>query len=251
MEFKNLLVSKEKGVAIVKMNREDAMNSLSPEVFKELRDCFRTIADDPEINVVVLTGGEKVFSAGLDMDMALSFNEENKQEVLDLGQDCYISILKCKLPVIAAVSGPALAAGFDVMTMADIRIFSESAQVGQPEVNWALTGFQDPLWKLCGLGRAKELSLSGRVYGAQEALQIGLANYVYPVDDFMNKVMKYAARMARSDRRALMTIKEQSNRVPGMEPEDAVKTQIYAFRNFVGAKPMRDRMLAFLNSKKG
>lgn len=250
MEFKNLLVTKEKGVGVVKMIREDARNSLIPEVMKELLHCFRTIADDPELNVVVLTGGEEVFSAGLDMEMALSVNEENKQDLLDLGQDCFIAILKCKLPVIAAVSGPALAAGFDLITMADVRIFSETAQVGQPEINWALTGFQDPMWKLCGLGRAKELSLSGRIYGAQEALQIGLANYVYPIDGFMDNVMEYASGMARSDRRALMTIKEQSNRIPGMEPEVAVRTQIYTFRNFVGAKAMRDRMLAYLKSKK-
>lgn len=250
MEFNYLIVTKDKGVGVVKINREDTMNSLCPELIRELYECFRTIAEDPELKVVVLTGGEKVFSAGMDMDMALSFNEDNKMELLDIGEEAYIAILKCKLPVIAAVSGPALAAGFDVMTMADVRIFSETAQVGQPEILWALNGFQDPLWKICGWGRAKELSLTGRIYGAQEALQIGLANYVYPVEGFMDKVMKYAARMARSDRRALITIKEQSNRVPGMEPEAAVRTQLWAFRNFAGGKAMRERMMAFRQSQK-
>jgi enoyl-CoA hydratase/carnithine racemase len=211
------------------LNRPKVYNAINYKMMEELEYFWEERLYDLDTVVIILSGeGDKGFCAGLDLK---DNNEYIRQDI-------------------AAVSGPALAAGFDLITMADVGIFSETAQVGQPEINWALTGFQDPMWKLCGLGRAKELSLSGRIYGAQEALQIGLANYVYPIDGFMDNVMEYAIGMARSDRRTLMTIKEQSNRISGMEPEVAVRTQIYTFRNFVGAKAMRDRMLAYLKSKK-
>jgi enoyl-CoA hydratase len=177
-------------------------------------------------------------------------NPENKMASIDICEESFIRIMKFPLPVIAAVSGPALAAGFDLMVMADIRVMSQTAKLGQPEILWALTQLTDPLWKIIGQGRAKEVAMTGRIYGADEAFQMGLANYVFPVETYFQEAKKLAHRIASFDRSALKATKDQSNRVPGMEPEAAVRTQLWAFRNFVGSDEMTRRMTAFKESKK-
>lgn len=250
MEYQNLMVEKEKKIAVITMNRPQALNALTVDLMTELAHAFRSLETDEEVNAVVLTGGNNAFCAGLDMEMAMHGLETNKMASIDACQEAFIRILKFPMPVIAAVTGPALAAGFDLMVMADIRVMSEKVQIGQPEIVWALTPLSDPLWKIIGMGRAKEVTMTGRIYGAQEAKEMGLANYVYPVETFLDEAIKLAHRIARFERSALKANKEQTNRVPGIEVEAAVRTQIWAFRNFVGSEEMTKRMSKFLEANR-
>lgn len=249
MEYQNIIFSKENKIGIVQINRPEFMNALTMELLTELAHVFEEMEKDEEINAVVLTGVEKAFSAGFDMPSVMSLGE-NKSAGLKIIEESFLNILKFPLPVIAAVSGPALAAGFDLMVMADIRVMSETAKVGQPEIRWALTPLSDPLWKIIGMGRAKEVTMTGRIYGAEEAKEMGLANYVYPRESYLEEAKKLAGRIAAFEREALKANKEQTNRVPGMEVQSAIRTQLWTFRNFVGSEAMCSRMQAFLESNK-
>lgn len=250
MDYKTILFEKEGHVGIITFNRPEVKNAVSLELMKETYDCLQRLDQDKDIRAVIITGGPKCFSAGFDMPMAISLQDPDlKAEMLDICNKLFIYLLKFRAPVIAAVSGPALAAGFDLQVMADIRIYSETARVGQVEINVAVTPLVDPLWKIIGLGRAKELTLTGRVYGAQEAYEMGLANFVYPVETFLDEAKKLAHHLASLEPTVIEAIKEQSNRIPGMEVEQAIRTQLWCFRNFVGQPPMIERMQAFLNKK--
>lgn len=245
----NISVNKEGKVALVRIDRPEAMNALTMHILQEIKEVFPVLGEDENLRAIVFTGNDQAFSAGFDMPSVMNLGKD-KMKKMDLIEESFLAVLKCPLPVIAAVSGPALAAGFDLMVMADIRIMSQTARVGQPEILWALTPLCDPLWKIIGLGRAKEVTMTGRVYGADEAREMGLANYVYPVENYLDKAMELAHRIAAFDRTALKANKQQTNRVPGMEVEAALRTQIWTFRNFAGSQGMIERMEAFRNKKK-
>lgn len=251
MGYETIIYEKEENVGIVTLHRPEAQNAISLEVMRDLVDCFNQMSADPEVRAVVITGGPKVFSAGFHMPHAIAAADfARKNEMVDLCTACFMAVLKFRAPVVAAVSGPALAAGFDLQVMADFRVYSETARVGQVEINVAVTPLMDPLWKIIGLGRAKELTMTGRVYGADEAYRIGLANYVYPVETFLEEAKKMAHHLAKQDPYCIEVIKEQSNRIPGMALEQAMVSQLWGFRHFVGSPEMVKRMTAFLNKKK-
>ncbi len=247
MDYQYLQYEKEDSIAVVTLNRPQNFNALNLPLMAEIGDAFTRMEKEEDINAVVLTGGERAFCAGFDMETVM---HEDKAAIIKACQDSFIRILRFPMPVIAAVTGPALAAGFDLMVMADFRVFSDSVRVGQPEIVWALTPLSDPLWKIIGLGRAKEVTMTGRIYGAQEAKEMGLANYVFPRATYLEEAKKIARDIARFDRAALQANKEQTNRVPGMEVEAAIRTQIWTFRNFVGSEDMTRRMTQFLESNK-
>ncbi len=249
MDYKNLLVEKDDNIAVVKINRPELKNALNLPLLESIGKAFDDLEKDTEVNAVVLTGSDEVFCAGFDMNTVMDLGQGKMQKV-DIIERAFLSILRYPMPVIAAVSGPAIAAGFDLMVLADIRIFSETAKVGQAEIRWALTPLNDPLWKIIGMGRAKEVTMTGRIYGAGEAKEMALANYVYPVDRYLEEAKTLARKIASFDRNALKANKDQTNRIPGMDTEAAIRTQIWGFRNFVGSDEMISRMSEFLNSGK-
>ncbi|MDD2619558.1 MAG: enoyl-CoA hydratase/isomerase family protein [Syntrophomonadaceae bacterium] len=249
MDYQHILFTKESNIGIVTINRPEVKNALSMELLDEITDIFNKMEQDEEINAVVITGSDEAFAAGFDMNSVMALGK-NKNQGLKTIEESFLGILKFPMPVIAAVSGPALAAGFDLMVMADIRVMSETAKLGQPEIRWALTPLSDPLWKIIGMGRAKELTMTGRIYGAEEAKDMGLANFVYPVESYLKEAKKLAHKIAAFERNALKANKEQTNRVPGMEVHAAVRTQLWTFRSFVGSEEMIERMSAFLDSNK-
>ncbi|MGE5403532.1 MAG: enoyl-CoA hydratase/isomerase family protein [Candidatus Saccharibacteria bacterium] len=251
MDYKTIIFEKEDHIGIVSLNRPEQKNAINLELMKEVKHCFDRMALDRDIRVVILTGNNEAFSAGFDMPMAIGLQDPQlRAEMVEVCNDLFLKILKFRAPVIAAVSGPALAAGFDLQVMADIRVYSETAKVGQVEINVAVTPLIDPLWKIIGLGRAKEVTMSGRIYGAEEAHNMGLANFVYPVDTYFNEAKKLANHLCRQHQVCMEAIKEQGNRIPGMEVEQAIRTQLWTFRNFVGQPAMIKRMEAFLAKSK-
>lgn len=251
MAYQTILFEKEEHVGVVTINRPEARNSVSLALMEEIIDCFEKMDQDKDIRAVVITGGPKVFSAGFDMPMAISLGSDPalKSYMIETADKLTNRILKFRAPVIAAVSGAAMGAGFDLQVFADIRVYSETATLGQLEINVAVTPLVDPLWKIIGLGRAKELMMSGRMYGAEEAYRMGLANFVYPVDTFLMEAKKLARKIARFDPEVMEVIKEESNRLPGMEVEQAIRSHLWSFRHFVGGPAMVARMTAFLEKE--
>jgi len=239
-----LLLSIEDHVATVTINRPDKGNSLSPEVLAEIEETFNGLSENEEVNVVVLTGGEKIFSAGFDLDYIKNIEKVSNEEFTALFHGAYRSIMFCRQPVIAAVGGAAIAGGFDLTLMCDIRYASEKAKFGQREIVLTLNPLLDPLWRIIGLGAARELALTGRIIDAAEAFRLGYVSKVFPTGEVVESVMKIAREMAAYDRDCLAETKQLSISVLDQSMDTAMKTQEWLFRTYIGARDNKDRIEA-------
>ena len=252
MEPEFLIVEKEKSVARVTLHRPEKKNALSPEVLAEIRDVFRGLDRDGGVNVVVLTGGESVFCAGFDLDFIRTLEKGDNEAFTALFHEAYRAIRFCGQPVIAAVGGPAIAGGFDLTLMCDVRYASTRARFGQREIALSLTPLLDPLWRIVGLGRALEVALTGRIYGADEALAMGYVSRIFPEGELLARVGEIAAGMAGFDRTCLRETKRLGETVAAMDPDNAMKVQEWLFRSFIGSGDNHrriDELLASLRKR--
>ncbi|MGC9996896.1 MAG: enoyl-CoA hydratase-related protein [Terriglobia bacterium] len=199
MAFENLLYEKRNGIGYVAVNRPEKLNALNRKTMDELHDCFQEIERDDEVRAVILTGaGEKAFVGGADInELAVQTPVEGK-ELSRRGQKILDLIEQLGKPVIAAVNGYALGGGCELALACTIRIASENARLGQPEVKLGLipgyAGTQR-LPRLVGKGRALEMVLSGEPVSAAEAYRIGLVNQVVPAQDLMATAEKLAQKI--------------------------------------------------------
>jgi enoyl-CoA hydratase len=199
MAFENLLYEKRNGIGYVAVNRPEKLNALNRKTMDELHDCFQEIERDDEVRAVILTGaGEKAFVGGADInELAVQTPVEGK-ELSRRGQKILDLIEQLGKPVIAAVNGYALGGGCELALACTIRIASENARLGQPEVKLGLipgyAGTQR-LPRLVGKGRALEMVLSGEPVSAAEAYRIGLVNQVVPAQDLIAAAEKLARKI--------------------------------------------------------
>ncbi len=212
MELKYLLLTVDAKVATVTINRPDKGNALAPFVLEEIAALFKEIAERKDINVVVFTGGEKYFSAGFDLNEIRKLEKISNENYIDLFHRAYRAILFCPQPVICAVGGAAIAGGFDLTMMCDIRYASERAKFGQREIVLSLTPIMDPLWRIIGLGRAKEVALTGRIYDAHEAEKMGYVSKVFPEGKLLESVGAIAREMATYDHGCLKETKQLTHK---------------------------------------
>lgn len=189
MNYKTLFYEKRQGLGYVTVNRPEKLNALARAVIEELRACFEAIRIDDEVSVVIVTGaGERAFVAGADLnEVAASSPAEGRESSLR-AQKLLNLIENLGKPVIAAVRGWALGGGCELAMACTLRVASESARFGQPEVKIGLIpgyGGSQRLPRLVGKGRALEMILTGEPISAQEAYRIGLVNLVMPDEDLM------------------------------------------------------------------
>lgn len=242
MEMKYLLLSVEDKVATVTIHRPDKGNSLAPEVLQEVEYIFTELAKRQDVNVVVLTGGEKYFSAGFDLTIIRKLEKISNEDYTALFHRAYRAIMFCDQPVICAVGGPAIAGGFDLTLMCDIRYASERAKFGQREIVLSLTPIMDPLWRIIGLGRAKEVALTGRIYDAYEAEKMGYVTKVFPEGKLLESVMAIAKEMAGYDRMCLKETKQLANKILNEDMDGAMRLQEWLFRTFIGSEDNHQRI---------
>ncbi len=235
MENKQLLVSTDHSVATVLINRSDKGNSLSPAVLEDLETTFTELSRREDIHVVILTGGERYFSAGFDLDEIRKLKKASNEAYINLFHRAYRAILFCSQPVIAAIGGPAIAGGFDLTMMCDIRYASERAKFGQREIALSLTPIMDPLWRIIGLGRAKEVALTGRIYDAHEAERMGYVSKVFPEGELLVSVCEIAREMATFDRTCLKETKQLGNMILDQDLDGAMRIQEWLFRSYIGS----------------
>ena len=201
MNYETLICRKEEGIAVVVLNRPKQLNALSLRMKEELGDVFEELERDEEVKVVILTGGDKAFCAGADikerstmqMTQGEFYFERRKSHAF------YCKIENCEKPVIAAVSGVAVGGGCELALVCDLRIASDSARFGLPEVKIGMipaAGGTQRLPRLIGVTRAKGLLYTGESVDAQEAYRIGLVNRVVPVDRLMEEAMSMARKLA-------------------------------------------------------
>ncbi len=188
-------------VEIITIDRQKALNALNPEVLEELKAAFEAV-DQNVIRCIVLTGaGEKSFVAGADIASMSTMTKAEGEAFGKLGNDIFLMIEKFPIPVIAAVNGFALGGGNELAMSCDIRICSDNALFGQPEVGLGITpgfGGTQRLARLVGAGMAKQVIYSALNFDAAEALRIGLVNAVYPQEELMPATLKLAAKIAKN-----------------------------------------------------
>lgn len=195
MEYKNIIVDKKDGIGYVTMNRPKALNALNTEVLTELDDVFRAIDKDDEVRVAIVTGEGRSFIAGADIAQMSELNGTEGRDMTIQGQKVMELIESINKPVIAAVNGFALGGGNELAMACDIRIASEKAKFGQPEVNLGIIpgyGGTQRLPRLVGKGMAKKLIYSAEMIDAQEAYRIGLVDEVVPAEELMEAAEKLA-----------------------------------------------------------
>ena len=250
MDLKYLQLSVKNKVGLVTINRPEKRNALSPEVLEEIEALFTKISSMGDVNVVVFTGGEKYFSAGFDLNFIRTLEKVSNEGFIDLSHRAYRTIMFCNQPVIAAVGGPAIAGGFDLTTMCDIRYASERAKFGQREIVLSLSPLLDPLWRIIGLGRAKEVALTGRIYDAQEAERMGYVSAIFPEGKLLESVMEIARNMASYNRECLKETKQLSHTILNQDISGAMKMQEWLFRTYIGTRENHERIDTLLASLK-
>lgn len=192
-------LEKQGHVGIVTINRPEALNALSPEVFADLGKTVDQLEADDDIYVVVLTGAGRSFVAGADIGVMLPMTPVEGKAWSDKGNKLFLRVENLEKPVIAAVNGFALGGGCELAMSCDIRIASDKAKFGQPEVGLGVTpgfGGTQRLPRIVGFGHAMELALSGKLVSAQEAKEIGLVNRVVSSEELMPACMELANLIA-------------------------------------------------------
>ncbi len=200
MTYSTLLYEKADGIARVTLNRPDKLNALNSTVYKELYDAFETIQNDPEVRVVILTSsGERAFAAGSDVAEMQNMGPLDIEKFMATIRKTSDFIYHLAKPTIAAIQGYALGGGNELAMCCDLRIASEKAKFGQPEINLGLipgaSGTQR-LPRLIGAAKAKEMIFIGEQIDAATALGLGLVNKVVPPDKLADEAMEWARKLA-------------------------------------------------------
>lgn len=181
--------TRESGIGILKLNRPNKRNAISIQMRREISDCLCKWRVDNAVKAVIITGVESAFSAGFDVN---EFNDQkNFQELFDSSSKYHRDVWSFSKPLVAAVNGPALGGGFDLALLCDIRICSDNAYFGHPEIKFGAPPLITPLRSVVGEGIARDLCLTGRKINAQEAYRIGLVSDVQS-ENLMEKALSIA-----------------------------------------------------------
>ena len=250
MDYNTILVTKEDGYAIVTLNRPNEMNALSREMRYELEDCFHTLERDESVKVVILTGGDYVFSAGMDIKEMAALPDGDIDDYFASMISYLQKIYSFKKPVIAAVGGIALGGGFNLATVCDMIVASETAIFGHPELKFGLNPLFDPLRRIVGMAKAKEITMLGEPIGAQEALRIGLANKVASPEKYMEDAKAIARELAKRSAKALEAVKRISDIVPRLDRNSALEHEFEISALLFSRSERREYMETFLEALK-
>jgi enoyl-CoA hydratase len=253
MDFKNLLVEIKDAVAVVTINREKALNALNAEVISELHDFFSKNWMQRDFRCVVITGAGKAFVAGADIAELSALNVPGGVHTAEVGQYLMKTIENFPCPVIAAINGFALGGGCELAMACDIRLASEKAKLGQPEVNLGLIpgyGGTQRLARLVGRGKAKELIFTGDMIGADEAFRIGLVDEVFPPEELMDKAMEMAGKIAAKSAPTITAAKELINRGLDVSLSAGVDFEKTHFGNMFANDDAKAGLKAFLDREK-
>ncbi len=251
MEFINYEV--EGAVAVLTINRPKALNALNSAVLDELNEAIDAV-DLNEVRTLIITGaGEKSFVAGADIGEMSSLTKEQGEAFGKKGNDVFRKIETLPIPVIAAVNGFALGGGCEISLACDIRICSENAVFGQPEVGLGITpgfGGTQRLARTIGVGMAKQLIYTARNIKAPEALRIGLVNAVYPIEELMGAAKKMASIIASNAPIAVRNCKKAINDGLQTDIESGVEIEEKLFGDCFETEDQRYGMAFFLDRNK-
>lgn len=250
--YNYIKIEQKEAVTVLTISAPKSLNALNSTVLQELGDAVSNLA--PGTRALIITGdGEKSFVAGADISEMANLNVPQGQTFGNRGAMVFRKIETLPIPVIAAVNGFALGGGCELAMACDIRICSENAKFGQPEVGLGIIpGFSGTvrLARLVGMGMAKQLIFTGKAIKANEALRIGLVNEVVPQAELMDKAMEIANQIAINAPLAVSASKQCINAEYDMDVDDAILYENGIFGQCFGTQDQKNGMNAFLNKEK-
>ena len=253
MEFKNIKYEINDGIGLVTMNRPEALNALNTETMNELEAFFDMAEKDKSLRVLIFTGEGKSFIAGADIAEMLKMTGLEGRANTIHGQTVCNRLEALKIPTIAAVNGFALGGGCEFAMACDIRIVSEKAKFGQPEVNLGIIpgfGGSQRLPRLIGKGRAKYYTFTGEMINGEEAYRIGLADKLVGADELISTAKEVAATILTKAPVALKMAKLAIDTGYDLSLDAAIKLEAEAFATAFASDDRIEGMSAFINKGK-
>ncbi len=250
--FELLNLKKEEGILTITLNNPKTLNALDYQMLSEIEKAFAIAEEDKEVRVVVITGEGKAFVAGADIKAMSVMGAQEASAFGKKGAQLFRKIETLNKPVIAAVNGFALGGGCELAMACDIRIASQKAKFGQPEVGLGITpGFSGTqrLPRIVGIGKAKELIFSGNIIGAEEAGKIGLADQVVEPDELMNRSLELAKKIAQNSAAAVSLSKQAINLGLQADMDTAIDIEVSLFALCFAGRDQKEGMNAFLEKR--
>ena len=251
MALKTLKTETRGRVAIITLNRPDALNALNSELLAEMRETLAQFDADEKIGAIVLTGSEKAFAAGADIKEMLP--KDYVGAYMEDFFEGWSAVAATRKPVIAAVAGYALGGGCELAMMCDFIIAANTAKFGQPEITLGVIpgmGGSQRLTRAVGKAKAMDLCLTGRMMDAEEAERSGLVARVVPADELMATAMKAAEKIAGFSLPVAMMVKESVNRADEVTLAEGLRFERRLFHSLFATEDQKEGMSAFVEKRK-
>ncbi len=251
MAYETLIVDIADHVAVVRLNRPDALNALNAQLIGELADAMQALDANEKVRCIVLTGSEKAFAAGADI------KEMAEKSFVDVFAGDFFTpeteaLLRVRKPIIAAVSGYALGGGCELAMICDFIIAADTAKFGQPEINLGVVagiGGTQRLTRFVGKSKSMDMHLTGRFMDAEEAERAGLVSRVVPAKKLMEVAMEAAQKIAEKSALTVMAVKEAVNRSYETTLREGVLFERRLFHALFATEDQKEGMAAFLEKR--
>jgi enoyl-CoA hydratase len=250
MSYETILVEQRGRVGLITLNRPKALNALSKGLVADLTAALDAFEADQAVSVVVLTGSEKAFAAGADINelAAADFVSAYRDDMVR----SWDRVAAFRKPLVAAVAGFALGGGCELAMMCDIILAADTARFGQPEITLGIlpgAGGTQRLTRMIGKAKAMELCLTGRLLGAEEAERAGLVSRVVPAAELLNEALRMAEKIAGFSLPALMMIKESVNVAHETPLAEGLRLERRLFHALFATEDQKEGMQAFLEKR--
>jgi len=249
--YETLIVEVEDYIALIRLNRPEALNALNARMMQELAQAITAADRNDKVRCIVLTESEKAFAAGADVkEMAeKSFTDVYFDDLFAAEAD---AIARCRKPLIAAVSGYCLGGGCELAMMCDFIIAADTAKFGQPEINLGIVagmGGTQRLTRAVGKAKAMDMNLTGRFMDAAEAERSGLVSRIVPAKDLVAEAMKSAGKIAEKSALTAMIVKESVNRALEGTLAEGIRFERRMFNAVFASEDQKEGMAAFLEKR--
>jgi enoyl-CoA hydratase len=254
MSYNNILVENKEQVQYITINRPKQLNALNKETIEELSSAMSSAENDSNIGVIILTGsGEKSFVAGADIKEFADFDTEKGKALSRIGHESLFNLMaNLKTPIIACINGFALGGGLELAMSAHIRVATENARMGLPEVSLGVIpgyGGTQRLAQLVGKGKAMEMVMTAEMINAEQGLKWGLVNHMCTIEELIPLAEKIASKILKNSPNAIASAIRcvNANYVDG---ENGLETEITEFGNCFGTPEFKEGTTAFLEKRK-
>lgn len=252
MNFQNIITSQNGAVLLITVNRPEKMNALNMLTLSEFEQAMKLAYNNEEIKGIVITGsGEKAFIAGADIKEFADYSKTQGREMVENGQKVLKLVEECPKPVIAAVNGYALGGGCELAMACHLRVGSENAKFGQPEVKLGIIpgyGGTQRLLQLIGKSKAMELLLTGNIIDATEAKNLGMLNYIVPIESLILKSIELLTKIINNSSIAVKGIINTTNAFYDYKT-DGFNTEIQEFEKCFGSIDFIEGTNAFISKR--